>query len=157
MKPYLRVILVLVVAGIAVAVSHVVCHRLGCGTHACAATERSGWHNPAWLAGELKLTPGQQVKFNALAAEYRAVLMDACAKHRQLQAKLDGLLFAAGGAPATEGLLAEMSRLQLQVDTGTIRHIRDIDALLTPEQRQAFRALVSTCLCGKCPAKGTPK
>ena len=157
MKPYTRLILVLAVAAIVAAVSHVVCHRLGCGKHVCAATDRSGWHNPAWLASKLKLAPEQKAKFDALETKYRAVLAEACAKHRELQAKLDGALFSDGGTPGAAALLEEMSHLQLQMDTATVRQIRDIDALLAPEQRQAFRALVSTCLCGKCPATGKQK
>ena len=157
MKPYTRLVLVLAVAAIVAAVSHVVCHRLGCGKHVCPATERSGWHNSAWLAGKLQLAPEQQAKFAALETKYRAVLADTCAKHRELQAKLDGALFAAGGTPAVDALLVELSHLQLQADTATVRQIRDIDALLAPAQRQTFRALVSTCLCGKCPAPGKQK
>jgi Spy/CpxP family protein refolding chaperone len=156
MKPYTRLLLLLSVVAVVAAASHVLCHRLGCGKHACATKELSGWHNSAWLASKLKLAPEQQAKFNALEAKYRAALAEACAKHRELQAKLDGMLFAADGA-AADGLLAEMSRLQLQMDTATVRQIRDLDALLTPEQRQVFRELLSTCLCGKCPATGTQK
>lgn len=154
MKPYTRLFLVLSAVVVVAAASHVLCHRLGCGKHACATTELSGWHNSAWLAGRLKLAPEQKAKFDAQEAKYRAALADACTKHRELQGKLDGVLFAEGGA-AADGLLAEMARLQLQADLATVHHIRDIDALLTPEQRQSFRALLSTCLCGKCPAKSS--
>ena len=157
-KPYVRRVLLLAVAAIVAAVSHVVCHRLGCGQkHACAATKRSGWHDAAWLVGKLKLTPGQQAEFARFEADYRVTLEAACAKHRQLQTQLDGVLFGYGAAHAKTGaLLAEMSRAQLAADNATVRHIREIDALLAPAQQAVFRALVSSCLCGNCPAKGKP-
>ena len=111
------------------------------------------WHNAAWLAEKLKLTPEQKAKVEVLNAEYVAALESAGAKHRDLHVQLNAALFDAN-APAekADGLLAEMSRAKLAADRATIRHIRAVAALLTPEQLKTFRELFN-CRCVGAAAK----
>lgn len=154
MKPYMRLVLLLSVVVMVAAASHGVCHRLGCGKAPCATAQCFNSQDSAWLAGELNLAPEQKAKFDALEEKYRIALADIRVRHQKLKTKLDCVLFDAGTTQEVlDGLVVEMSQVHLQADSETVRHFRDIDGLLTPEQRQIFRTLVSSCVCGKCPAK----
>jgi Spy/CpxP family protein refolding chaperone len=150
MKPYLRLFYLLAAVAVVAAASHVFCHRLGCGKPAVgtSAPEHVCWHNADWLAGKLKLTPEQKAKVEALNAEYVAALESTGAMHRELHAQLNTALFDADAPPEKDdALLAEMSRARLAADRATIRHIRAVAALLTPEQRKLFQKLFA-CHCG---------
>lgn len=149
MKLYLRLFFLLAAVAVVAAASHVFCHRLGCGKPACtAAPERGCWHDASVLAGKLKLTPEQKVKVEALNAEYKAALEATGATHRELHAQLNDVLFDADAPPGkADALLSEMSRAKLTADRATIRHIRAVAALLTPEQLKLFQELFA-CHCG---------
>lgn len=143
MKPYGRLLILLVVAAVVGVASHAISHRFGCGKRADSpAQAQACWHNTDWLATELKLTPEQKAKLAPLNAEYAAALESACAAHRLLHAQLNSALFDAGAsAGKSDALLAEMSRARLEADRATLRHIRAVSALLTPDQLKAFQKL----------------
>lgn len=107
--------------------------------------------DPAWLDQALDLSPEQEAQARALFATYADALSDCCGKMCGARSKLTSVLFTAPtDRTDEEAVLHEMAEAQMKSDRATIEHLRAVNAILTPDQQDKFRKLVTECLCASC-------
>ena len=125
--------------------------------HACggrpAAVDRL--QDVSVLAAKLGLSAAQAAEVRRLHADLAAELRTCCERHCAARARLGATLVAeTNGTAQADALLAEMCRAYEQSERATLAQIRQVRAVLNPEQRRRFDALISDCVCQPCDMPG---
>lgn len=102
----------------------------------------------SFLERELQLTESQTRTIEGLQLTLSTGLKDCCERHCAARAKLGRALAAeTNGNAQAEAVLAEMCRAYEEGERTTLAHIRQVRAVLTPEQRRRFDAMILDCTC----------
>lgn len=146
---WLTIIALALAAGVA---AFVVTRRVTCGRR---GTPPDYLEDVSRLQQELKLSAEQMAKIGQLHADLSDALDEACARHCAARAQLGRILAAETNASAeADALVAEMGRAYEEGERATLRQIRQVRDVLTPEQRQRFSKMVGDCMCGGCNMPG---
>jgi len=107
--------------------------------------------NSAWLATKLDLAEDQVTAIKALQTSFTDELSQSCEMQCSARFELGEAFFADAFTPEMEqAMVDKMAKAQASADLATLRHIRQIHALLNPEQQKVYVDLVSRCLCAEC-------
>ena len=138
MKYLMRTLAVLVVLAV---IAGIVCYRLGCEPTLHDAAAKG---DPmAWLRADFHLTDAQYAAVQKLHDSYAG----SCAEHcRMIQeaTKVRNSLHAAKSADSAAMIEAEknLQELRTHCETAIARHVREVAALMSPEEGQRYLALV---------------
>ena len=109
----------------------------------------------SFLTHELQLSDAQAREFGRLHATLGAKLNDCCVRHCAVRARLArALVSETNGTAQADAILAEMCQAYEQSEQATLNHIRGVRALLNPEQKRRFDAMIANCMCGTCSMLG---
>lgn len=140
---------------IAVAVGTLAFAAARCIVCRCPAPSRAELGDVRALTRTLGLTPSQATALQALQARYGAKLSECnathCSARRGLAAEISE---EAGSAERTDASVAELCRAYERTERLTLAHLRAVRALLNPEQRTKFDALMMRCRCSSCIPQG---
>lgn len=138
-------LVVLVVAASAFGVTR---WRMSCASGACADSlrERSA------LTRELRLDNEQAAAIRKLNNDLESRLADCCMRHCAARARLiDALAADANAGTQAEAVVSQMCQAYADSERATVSNIREVRALLRPEQRLLFDRKLSRGLCASCP------
>ena len=106
----------------------------------------------AYLTRALDLSEAQVREVSALHDTLGAKLQAACVHHCAARIGLgESLMDDVMGEAEIEALLEDMGRAYLESERAVLEHIRDMNALLLPEQREPFNRLIRGTFCRTCP------
>lgn len=100
----------------------------------------------------LALTDTQVAAVQELQAELGDQLEDCCDKHCAARAELGKALFDGANDEQMRGIVEKMCKARVDSDLATVRHIRKVNDVLTPEQQKKYEEMVTACVCGECPS-----
>lgn len=107
------------------------------------------------LAKELQLSDEQVREIQRLHTDLAVQLSDCCARHCAARARLSQALVAdTNGTAQADAVVTDMCRAYEQSERATLEQIRQVRAVLNPEQRKRFDARVSDCVCQTCDMPG---
>ncbi len=109
-------------------------------------------HNLDYLTRALNLDAVQVGEVAALHEALNARLKEACIHHCAARVDLgEALIDDLIGDSEIETLLQDMGRAYLESERVVLEHIRDMNALLRPEQRERFSRMIRDTFCRACP------
>ena len=127
----------------------------GAGRHAAMQGEPlslAQLQSPAWLKQHLDLAAVQEEKLEAIERDYKNRLIALCKEHCAARQELATQLIEMDErGEAEQELLEHMGKLQVETDTLTLEHIRQVRQVLTADQRLRYNRWVAACLQVACP------
>ena len=90
-----------------------------------------------------------------LHANLAVTLKDCCRRHCAARDRLGAALAAeTNGTAQADAIVSEMCLAYEQSERATLAQIRQVRAILNPEQRKRFEAMISECVCQTCDMPG---
>lgn len=124
-------------------------------TRRASATGLDATRDTAWLGRELHLAPEQLERLETISAAYRARLGDCETRHCASRCTLRDRIFKPGLTDAEmQDVVADYAGAIVESERVTLNYFRDVNAILTHEQRKKYQALVLDCVCPGCGADG---
>jgi len=115
----------------------------------CAAEARPACGTVAQLDRTLHLSSEQKRAAAGELDAYGRELAACDARLAETRERMAQQLFQPGVADERlQGMADELSRIQRDSDLATLRHMRRMHALLTPEQQARYTAWLQPCVCG---------
>jgi hypothetical protein len=142
MKKYLPL---LVGFAVAVVASFGVCRWGHCKTN----QSMDALQDAAWLKKTLQLSDPQVAEIQKLQTDLKSRMQQCDTAHCAARCQLAGVLFSVDKAKA-DAQIETMCKMQADVERATLEHIRQVHALLTPEQKKQYENLISSCVCAQC-------
>lgn len=137
----------------AAVVAYAVARRTACCPRSPAP---EAWQDVSHLEHELRLTDAQAGRARRLHAEFCARLTECCARHCAARALLTEALPLGTNAEATaDAIISDMTRAYRDSERATVDHLREMRAMLTPEQSRRFDALVAEQIGKTCSMPGS--
>ena len=97
----------------------------------------------AWLAHEFQLSAGQSARVRELHDGYEPRCMEMCRKIAETNARLDRMIAAQREVtPEMDAALRESATLQTECRREMLGHIYTVAAVMPPEQRERYLALM---------------
>ena len=107
------------------------------------------------LTRELGLSSTQAAAIAQLHANLAVTLKDCCRRHCAARDRLGAALAAeTNGTAQADAIVSEMCLAYEQSERATLAQIRQVRAILNPEQRKRFEAMISECVCQTCDMPG---
>lgn len=105
----------------------------------------------SFLSRELRLSDVQAREVAKLHVSLTTKLADCCQRHCAVRARLGpALCNETNGTVQARMIVEEMCRADAESELATLDHIQRVRALLNPEQKKRFDALITECVCGSC-------
>ena len=102
----------------------------------------------SFLARELELNDAQVREIKRLHTTLGVKLNDCCRRHCAARARLGNMLSTeTNETDRTREIVGQMCRAYEESELATLDHMQQVRALLKPEQKRRFGALIGRCLC----------
>ena len=148
-----KALLIMVLGLAAAAAAYGAARRWGCGG-AAPRDPLAAVQDVSALARKLELTPAQADAVRDIHRQLGADLSACCATHCDARARLAQAVVTNAPEELVEARLDELARAYRDGERRTVDRIRAVRAVLEPEQRTRFDALLTAgCGCGTCCGK----